>query len=335
MKNLAKKICSLALALALALCCLPAAFAAENKITVDFSFYNGAVVMPKTEIAVTDGIAETYGYTLSSNSGVTVFDAIVAAHKAYYGDAFTTETADNYLSMSYGFMTKMFGISTSSIGFCVNDKVPHDGVYNEAYMGYTGCACDAAVIKNGDYVSTYTYKDPSWLDYYITLSENEIDATAGKEFTLSATGYSIMWYGCALEETIKNATSPMEGLEVYLTTDFKNYSKIGTLDKKGEIKLTINEIGKVYLCISGKYNGVPAVANWCEVTVSEPEGAIYLPKSIDIEVDTESKDGIAVIICETDYFDIAGKCPDKTEICNFEITLAPLVWLFKLIASIL
>ena len=63
--NLAAKICSLVFALAMALCCLPAAFAAEDEITVSFSFYDGAIVIPKTELTVTDGTAEKYGYTLS------------------------------------------------------------------------------------------------------------------------------------------------------------------------------------------------------------------------------------------------------------------------------
>lgn len=339
MKKLATKICSLALALALALCCLPSAFAAENEITVSFSFYDGAVVIPKTDdLKVYDGIAEEYGYTLSSNGGITVFDAIVAAHKGYYGEAFTAETAGDYLAMSYGFMTKAFGLATSNLGFCVNDEVPNDGIFNEAYNSYTGYACDTAAITNGDYVSFYTYQSSYWADYYVTLSANEIDATAGKEFTVAATGYSVMWYGCYKEEDRAAYTYPMAGLDVYTTTDFNTYTKVGTLDEKGEITLTINEIGTTYICVMGSFEdpmmgSCPAIANWCEVTVSEPEGAIYIPNSIEVEADTETADGVAALHFTIGYFDITGEGPDKTECFTIEITFAPLVCLIKFLAS--
>ena len=64
-RKITVKICSLMLALAMALCCLPAAFAAEDEITISFSFFDGTVVIPKGELKVTDGIAEKYGYQLS------------------------------------------------------------------------------------------------------------------------------------------------------------------------------------------------------------------------------------------------------------------------------
>ena len=171
-KKLAKKLCSLALALALALCCLPATYAYEN-ITVDFSFYNADVVIPKTEINVYDGIAEEYGYVVASvdHNGIavdnaTAFDAIVAAHKMYYGDSFTSETCTDYLSISSSFVTKAFGVNTSAFGLFVNDRVPHDGIYVDAYGGYTGYAFDTAEIESNDYISLYTYQDPYYAETF-------------------------------------------------------------------------------------------------------------------------------------------------------------------------
>lgn len=342
-KNFTAKLFSLLLALAFALCCLPAAYAAENEITVDFSFYDGDVVIPKTEIAVTDGIAEEYGYTISATdhngnavNGITVFDAVVAAHKAFYGDEFTAETAGSYLAFSYGYVTKAFGIPSSAFGMCVNDASPNDGIYNENYGGYTGYAYDTAVIKDGDYVSVYTYSDSWYGDYYITLSDSEIEAEAGEAFTLSATGYSIMYYGFSTPETIASNTYAMAGLDVYSTTDFENYTKIGTLDENGAATLAFDEIGTVYLCISGEFadpdmGKMPVVANWCEVTVTEPKDAIYIPESIDVSFDTETKEDAVIILFAIDYFDLKGEAPDKSECITLEINIG---WFNRIIEFI-
>ncbi len=305
MKNtkLARTLCSLALVLALALCCLPAAFASENEISVDFSFYNGAVVIPKTEIKFYDGIAEEYGYEMSSTdhsgkaiNSATVFDALVAAHKIYYGQAFTKETSKNYLEISYGFVTKAFGIKSSAWGMCINDKVSHDDVYVDAYGGYTGYSFDSAAINSDDYVSVYTYQDKSmYSDYYITLSDDKISTTTGEAFTISATGYSAMWYGCSKDEMISSQTHKMVGLDVYTTTDFKSYSKVGTLNENGEITLDFDNEGTVYLCIMGNFDDpymgeVPVVANWCEVTVTEPDfdDGLYFLKDINVDFDANA-----------------------------------------------
>lgn len=351
MKNrkFTKTLCSLVLALALALCCLPVAFAAENEITVDFSFYNGAVVIPKTEVTVYDGIAEEYGFTMSATDhngvtidGPTVFDAIVAAHKAYYGDDFTEETSGNYLSISYGFVTKAFGVKSSALGMCVNDVVPHDNVFVDAYNSYTGYSFDACVINEGDYVSIYTYQDKSYYaDYYITLSDNEIKTVTGEEFTLSATGYSAMWYGCSKEDTITSQTYKLAGLDVYLTTDFKLYSKVGTLDENGEITLSFDNVGTVYLCVMGDFEDpymgiVPTVANWCEVIIKEPEepvyeDALYIPNRLDITVEANPDEGRIVLNFIMNFSDIKTDVPDKTESISFEINVS---WFSKIIEFI-
>ena len=94
---------------------IPTVLATDNSVTVNFSVFDGSVIMPNEKITVYDGIAEEYGYELASAdhngnpvNGITIFDVVVAAHKKLYGDAFTPETANNYLVMTYSFMTKSF-----------------------------------------------------------------------------------------------------------------------------------------------------------------------------------------------------------------------------------
>lgn len=318
-----KKIVSLILVSVMLLCCMPTAFAEGAGIAVDFAFYDGTIVMPKQEITVTDGIAEEYGYVLSekdhsgkSVEGITVFDVIVAAHEEKYGDAFTAETANDYLAMSSGFITKAFGIATSTLGFTVNDATPHDDVYVEAYGGYTGYACDTAVVEEGDYVSMFRYLSSYWDDIYPSFDNAEISVVEGKEAVVSLSGCSIVYYGCSKQEVIDRMTAPLSGVEVYATTDFVNYESLGKTDENGKIAVSFEEEGKVWLCAYGATeSGTPVIANWCEVSVEKDTG-IYVPKGLDITVADEN--GVVSITFDLHLFDLKGEFADKTETLVWE-----------------
>lgn len=353
------------LALAMALCCLPAAFAAEDEITISFSFFDGAVVIPKGELKVTDGIAEKYGYQLSEKdhngneiNGITVFDAIVAAHESYYGSSFTAETSGDYLSMTGGFITKAFGKATSALGFCVNDAVPHDDIYIDAYGGYTGYSSDTALIKSNDYVSLYTYKDSYYADYYITPDKSEISVQTNEEFTLSVKGYSVMYYGCSKDENREAMTNPMAGLSVYATKDFKLYSALGTLDENGSITLSFDKPETVYLCIMGDFEDpalgtVPVVANWCKVTITEPaptpdpepapapdpepetDDSFYLPKNISAKLNADPDNGTITLTVNFYFADIKGNAPDKSEYISITVNISWFSRIIEFIAGVL
>ena len=78
---------------------------------------DGAFITPPHEITVTDGIAEEYGFAVPETDHTgekidspTFLDAMVALHKEIYGEAFTAETAGEYLELgSYGYLGKAFG----------------------------------------------------------------------------------------------------------------------------------------------------------------------------------------------------------------------------------
>lgn len=313
-----KKIVSLILIAAMLLCIMPTVYAEGAGVAVDFAFYDGTVVMPKQEIIVADGIAEEYGYTLSDEDhngktvdGVTVFDVIVAAHKEKYGKDFTAETAENYLEMNSGFITKAFGAATSAFGFAVNGATPHDDIYVEAYAGYTGYACDTAVVDDGDYVSTFKYLSKYWDDIYPSFDKNGINIVEGNETVISISGYNIVYYGCAKQETVDKMTAPLSGIDVYSTTDFVNYELLGKTNEKGEITVCFDEEGSIMLCAYGATESkTPVIANWCEVNVEKDRG-IYLPKGLDITVGDEN--GTLSITLELHLFDIKREFADKTE----------------------
>ena len=279
-------IISVILAAAVLLGCISTAFAAgDGSISVGISFYDGGFVIPKETVEVKDGIAEEYGYTVAEKDHngkdvdyITVFDAVVALHKAYYGDKFTAETCKNYLNNSGSMITKMFGKSATSSGFTVNDVMPNDGIYNEKYHSYTGYAADTARIVNGDKVALFTYKDSYWGDYYTQFDSSEKTVTVGEKINFTVTGYSIMWYGFADKATIEQNTLPMSCLDLNMIqyVDGKPVDKkVGTLNWRGMASYTVNEPGVYYFYASGSYideeeeEETPVIGNICTVTVKD------------------------------------------------------------------
>ena len=279
-------IISVILAAAVLLGCISTAFAAgDGSISVGISFYDGGFVIPKETVEVKDGIAEEYGYTVAEKDHngkdvdyITVFDAVVALHKAYYGDKFTAETCKNYLNNSGSMITKMFGKSATSSGFTVNDVMPNDGIYNEKYHSYTGYAADTARIVNGDKVALFTYKDSYWGDYYTQFDSSEKTVTVGEKINFTVTGYSIMWYGFADKATIEQNTLPMSCLDLNMIqyVDGKPVDKkVGTLNWRGMASYTVNEPGVYYFYASGSYideeeeEETPVIGNICPVTVKD------------------------------------------------------------------
>ena len=80
----------------------------------------GAYLHAPQEVEVSALDAEKYGFT-DALEGVTALDALVKAHELAFGDAFTKETAGEFLAVgSTGMITKIFGDNTSACGFCVN-----------------------------------------------------------------------------------------------------------------------------------------------------------------------------------------------------------------------
>ena len=257
---------------------VPTAFASDGSVTVDFSVSDGSTIIMKEKIAVNDGLAEAYGYEVAAadHNGneideATIFDAVVAAHVELYGEAFTPETAGDYLVMSYSFITKAFGRETATLGFFANDRMPNDGIYNEGYGSYTGLACDTAEIKNEDEIVFFFYQDQFyWSDYKADFAVDKFDVKENEEITLSATAFSA-WYGSATEESIAMYSVAAAGADVYCSDNNGGYEKIATLDANGEAKLFFAEAGEYTLYVAGEIAEGPVILDWATVTVEEAE----------------------------------------------------------------
>lgn len=77
------------------------------------------------ELEVASNTAEKYGFT-DKVEGVSVLDALVAAHELVYGDKFTPATAKQYLAIdpNTDWESKVFGRETGFHGFYINNDFP-------------------------------------------------------------------------------------------------------------------------------------------------------------------------------------------------------------------
>ena len=247
-------------------------------VSVTFSVSDGAIIIAPEALEVEAGIAKAYGYQVASVDhngnrveGATVMDAIVAAHKAYYGDEFTRSTAENYLDMSSSFIRKSFGRSTSACGFTVNGTMPNDGIINPSYGTPTGYACDTATIADGDSISYFFYQDTRYYsDMFAEFSSDNYTVSAGKKLKVNIKGYSLMEHGLSDIDTVRaNYMTNLKDVDIYLYENGE-LKKLATTDKKGNAKIKFTEEGE-YTLVAVRSSGSeeePTVVAYSKVTVT-------------------------------------------------------------------
>lgn len=246
---------------------------------------------PKTGAAVTSDKAESYGYTDKQGSygEVTVLDVLVKAHEDIFGEDFTRETANDYLAVSYGYITKIFGVETGSVSFTVNDMMPVYGDLIESDWGdyYNAYTVEEAVLKDGDSVTFFGYQDSWYMDNYAYFFENGVLADEfvigkGDALTLQVKGYCIAFYGAnynTLEGILSSAyTEGLEDLQfaiVDMNTGALTDIEGAVTDEDGNAVLTFDAAGSYVITaympaeeIEDNY-ATPAVMTLAKVTVTE------------------------------------------------------------------
>lgn len=123
-----------------------------QKVTVTLSGqYDNEFFFAPGEYEIPSDEAEKYGYE-DEQGGVTALDALVYAHELAYGKDFTTETKDQYLTVTDGSVKKAFGRADDIFDFLVNDRYPHTEEYIDFMEMYEKMDIDQAKISNGDQV---------------------------------------------------------------------------------------------------------------------------------------------------------------------------------------
>lgn len=280
----------------LMLCCsLPfGVFAANDTIRVSFSAFDGEILMPKQTLTLTAQTAESYGFadeTVDHNGeaieGATALDVLVAAHEAYYGEAFTAETASDYLVISKGQIKLAFGKSATGSGFAVNNEAPHDDIYIESAWGgyYTGYSVTEARIDDGDFMSYFFYQDTfGYSDMYAWFTQDgesvlSFTTLVNAPVTLTLEGFCYGWYSCSKEE--EKGIAPLAGVDVYLVDASGEFTLLGQTDENGQITVTAPaKKGSYALCAYGTTLGAydmetPVAAAWSDWTVQTKAQSIW------------------------------------------------------------
>lgn len=254
------------------------------KIKVHFTFYDGknyCFPVGRTEITAVEGTAAKYGME-NAKAGhevggqdhsikegqVSVLDALLCAHEAVYGAAFTKNTMSSYFGGSSSFVSKIFGVD-GGISYAVNDRLP----VGPKYDGY---AINEYALSEGDDVYFFIYASPYYGDYLSYFDKKQLTVNAGEEVTLTLSGYMAMeQMGTPGKDTRPITTMEnIEGAEIDLLDEnagkleFGDY--LGETDENGKVKLKFDKAGTYYVSAIGESSTTfPITGPWCEITVNE------------------------------------------------------------------
>ena len=154
------------------------------------------------ELEVASNTAEKYGFT-DKVEGVSVLDALVAAHELVYGDKFTPATAKQYLAIdpNTDWESKVFGRETGFHGFYINNDFPT----NEA--GAARPKVTDTKLLDGDVLDYFVGSDAENQNDYYTWLEVPATMTSGEDITVTVKGVK------ALDpDATQAAAQPLEGV---------------------------------------------------------------------------------------------------------------------------
>ena len=238
---------------------------AAVKVTLRSQMAGGYLHAPQ-EVEVAANTAEKYGFT-DALEGVTALDALVKAHELVFGEAFTKETAGEYLAVgSSGWISKLFGEKTNACGFFVNQGYPNDGTPASYGGGYNGTMVTNTPLLSGDVVDFYVYADDStWSDYY-TWVDAPAEMYVGQKVTATVTGfYASSGYLYKDPASLKAAAKPLEGAKlgwVDPETGAVTVIEGAVTDKKGQATFTVADGFTGYLtAVSNEDEEVYALMN--------------------------------------------------------------------------
>ena len=238
---------------------------AAVKVTVRSQMAGGYLHAPQ-EVEVSALDAEKYGFT-DAVEGVSALDALVKAHELVFGEAFTKETAGEYLAVgSSGWISKLFGEKTNACGFFVNQGYPNDGTPASYGGGYNGTMVTNTPLLSGDVVDFYVYADDStWSDYY-TWVDAPAEMYVGQKVTATVTGfYASSAYLHKTPAELKAAAKALEGAKLgWMDPETGAVTVIegAVTDKKGQATFTVADGFTGYLtAVSNEDEEVYALMN--------------------------------------------------------------------------
>ena len=206
----------------------------------------------------------------------TVLDALVAIHHEMYGADFDANP-ENYLVVpENGFISKIFGVTTSDLGYYVNNVYPVD----ETGMG---TLANTTVLKNGDVLNIFRYFNQDYKAIYMSFDQTKVEARTNQEFTLSLKG----------EKTLADWSKKKDayaGAKVAVKDADGNVVAEAVTDKDGVAKLTVEKAGKYSATVTALADDETAskqfIAPYAEITVKGEEKPAVKEEDVRVSGDT-------------------------------------------------
>ena len=222
---------------------------------------------------VASDLAEKYGFT-DEVDGVSALDVLVRAHELTFGEAFTKETAKDFLVVgSSGWISTIFGTATYASGFYLNQGYPNDGTPAASGGGYNGTFTTNTKVNDGDVLDFYVMEDDSGYSDYYTWLENVPDKMVdGDKVTVTVKGfYAMSGYFHKTPADLKAAAKPLEGVQLV----WVNAATGAATPIDGAVT---DENGKATFTVDGKAaTGVLAAASYGDANEEERVYALMNP----------------------------------------------------------
>lgn len=242
----------------------------QNESNAYTNVFGGLKVSPKE--------AANHGYFKSEAfaNKTTVLDALVAIHHEMYGAEFD-ENPEKYLVVpENGFINKIFGVSTSDLGYYVNNTYPVD----EKGMG---TVANTTVLNNGDVLNIFRYFNQDYKAIYMSFDEKNVETKASQEFSLTLKG----------EKTLADWSKKKDayaGAKVAVKDAEGNIVAEAITDKDGVAKITVDKAGKYTATVTALAEDETVskqfIAPYAEITVNEKEKPEVKEEDVRVAGDT-------------------------------------------------
>lgn len=265
---------------------------------VDFTsqMSGGFLHAPQFGYEVAGNLAEQYGYTDEVEGGVSALDVLVAAHELVFEDAFTVETATDYLTLDGQTVTKQFGVEfdqdafyepSYSHLFFVNHAFPNDGTTHPGlgdWVEYNGTTVATQEVFDGDIVEFFFNEGSFYDDTYSWFLDEDGDYSrsfiteVGDKLNLTLAGNTIpdpaQRAADELEFVNYSSNVSVEDSQVYLVnveTGGLEEIEGAIADEDGNVSLSFDKAGTYTITA---YNEdaymYPLVMTLTTITVTEP-----------------------------------------------------------------
>ena len=224
---------------------------------------------PQFGKVISSDLAESYGYA-DDCEGVSVLDVLVAAHELAYGSAFTGATAQNYLVINNGIVSKQFGNTLSPV-FFVNHGFGSGGINV------------MQEVKDGDLVEFFFMEDNTpgdmynWFVGFDGEYTRTITVSAGDYIDLILKGYHVYsGFDSMTEEEMIHAAGVqnVRQTQLYLTdiqTGALTPISGARTNNRGEVELCFDEPGEYWITAYSNNIGFTQVLTLTKIVVEGDE----------------------------------------------------------------